>query len=505
MKYPGTIAFFFVFAAFSVSLVPARAEPIPFLHREKLPGSGQGFGEGTRTGQREVVDDPTCRGERCQKLRDEFRHVVKVGEEIYAYWELKRRFSGIDYRAEAKLLEMKITDDTDLTEYYRILQSWASSLRDGHVYVSRNGTPGVRIYSAPISLEVLAAGTDHERAVVSQVRDTPELKTGDEILEVNGVSLRKALDHTEKMVTGSSPQMRRYKAARDLVDAYGDDDGKKPLVLKIARNGKTKDVTLSRSLISDPPQEKASKAPDPDEVSGAKYVKAQILPGNIGYLRVEKFMGTDIDRILNEAMDKLLETEGLIIDFRNNGGGTNAADKAITSRLIEKRIVRFKRSQRMSKMAIEKQGKWFHPPSSVWKEGDDFADWQDEILDPATPEKRYLGKPVMVMTNPMCFSSCDTTVSALKAHKLATIVGEPTGGGTGGPLSFDLTYSGFRFAYSTVRGRTPKGEEIEGVGTSPDIVLEPTVEERVSGKDEQLQATIRALKGYVESGRVPPL
>jgi C-terminal processing protease CtpA/Prc len=190
----------------------------------------------------------------------------------------------------------------------------------------------------------------------------------------------------------------------------------------------------------------------------------------------------------------------LLLDLRKNGGGDQSGN-AILARLASASIIRYQVSERVSDFTLHDRTEYFALPGSP---GDLFARWHNLRVSPiADPSKLYLNKPVMALTSPNCFSACDTFASALKTNHLATMLGEATGGGTGTPLVFELPFSKMRFRYSVVRGHTATGEAIEGVGTSPDTVLEPTQAERVKGHDTQLLSALGMLAKQIEERNAP--
>jgi C-terminal processing protease CtpA/Prc len=190
-------------------------------------------------------------------------------------------------------------------------------------------------------------------------------------------------------------------------------------------------------------------------------------------------------------MSRLQGTRGLLIDVRRNGGGDQSGD-AILARLATSAVTRYEASERLSDFLIrtfpDRYLLQFNP-------GDAFAQWHGLKVNAVEPSKRYGDKPVVALISTDCFSACDTFASALKVNRLATLVGEPTGGGTGTPLVIGLPVTQQMFRYSAVRGRTADGAPIEGVGTEPDVLVEPTVKDRVTGSDSQL---VKALKLLAE-------
>jgi C-terminal processing protease CtpA/Prc len=442
----------------------------------------------------DAPEDPDC-GAGCRDLRTEFRYVVYVGKQVYCYWDEKKADTGADFDALASKLEHSITDETTDTDYFKVLRRWAASFHDGHVNaLPRQDLSDIATYSAPVRTELLAPGTDHEKLVVvtaptgptpGDFAPTTAIQPGDEITSVDGVPVAEAIDARTLDASGSTPRMRRWAAGRKLVDALGPVDGAKPLQLNLLRDGMPSSVTLYRVV---PLSTHPTDAPT-TEPTGIDLIRAAVLPGEIGYLRIDGFDGTQDQHLLDEAMDRLVTTRGLILDLRRNGGGDQSGD-AILSRLATNAITRYQASERMADFTMAARPEMF---MLQWTPGTLFADWHALTVTTAIPARRYDGKPAVALTSANCFSACDTFASALKVNQLATIMGEATGGGTGTPLVFDLPVSHHRFRYSTTRGRTATGGAIEGVGTQPDYVLEPTPADRATSNDSQLTRALQFL------------
>jgi C-terminal processing protease CtpA/Prc len=430
----------------------------------------------------------------CMQRREEFRYVAYSAKEIYCYWDIKKAETGTDYDALALSLENSITTSTSLTDYYLLLRQWASAFHDGHVNVmSTDDLTGLDIYTAPIRVEVLAPATDHEKVIVAGITGVAGLSIGDEIVAVDGVATKDALTTAAAIASsGSTDRMRRFAAGRRLVDVLGIENGSKPFTISVKplAGGAQHDVTLFRNVEVDPTPV-ATAAVD----TGASYYSAQVLPNSIGYFRLDAFEGTQDDTLISGIMDRLAKTNGLILDLRKNGGGDQSGDQ-ILSRLISKTITRYKVSERISDYLLALM------PELLDLKVDgtgQFATWHDETVD--ADSKNHYGKPVVALISPYCFSACDTFVAGLKGNGLATLVGEPTGGGTGSPAVFSLPTSPFQFRYATVRGETPAGARIEGNGTQPDVYIEPTAMDRFQSKDTQLLKAIDVLQAQIN---LPP-
>jgi C-terminal processing protease CtpA/Prc len=430
--------------------------------------------------------------ERCTKLRTEFRYLVYIGKEIYCYWDMKKAETRLDYDALATSLEKSITSETSQGDYYRTLRRWASAFHDGHVNViAGDDQTALEIFTAPIRVEVLAPATDHEKVIIVKIdENTRDVAVGDEILLVNGVPVAEALTRAAaESASGSTERMRRFSAGRRLVDVMGVEQGSEPLVLTLkSKKGRTRTVTLARNISVDARPGFTLNSP---AKTGTENLSAMILPGSLGYLRIDGFSGSQDEFLFDQLMDRLRGTKGLILDLRKNGGGDMSGDR-ILARLIDKEIVRYRRSERMSSFLFANRPETFFLEASS---GSGFADWHDLKVRPLT-SKKY-SQPVIALISPYCFSACDTFSAALKEYQLATFVGEPTGGGTGTPLVFELPISKFLFRYSVIRGVTSRGNSIEGAGTQPDIYLEPTIDDRINNRDSQLNKAIEILAAKI--------
>ncbi|MGK5084277.1 S41 family peptidase [Bdellovibrionota bacterium FG-1] len=441
----------------------------------------------------------------CRQRRTEFRYVVYVGKKIYAYWDEKKAETHTDFEALASELELAITTQTSATEYFLILRRWAAAFHDGHVNaLGKADDSDLEIYTAPIRLETLAPATDHEMVIISQAGNSGKFNVGDQVLAINGKPISEALDEVERFTSGSTQRMRRFFGARRLVDVMGASEGAETLTLTIQvfdENGAKKPANISvfRQVELSPKPVGSSSEDGTDDATGVHNFKALILPGGLGYLRIDAFSGSQSTFLLDQAMSRLQNTHGLLIDLRKNGGGDQSGN-AVLSRLATSTLTRYATSERMSDFTLAQRSSYFFLP---WTPGDEFAMWHEIHVSAAAPEDQYGEKPVIAITSPNCFSACDTFASALKVNQLATMVGEATGGGTGTPLVFELPYSGQQFRYSVVRGVTPDGDPLEGVGTSPDFVIEPSAEERANGQDQQLITALAMLSQAVEARKAP--
>jgi C-terminal processing protease CtpA/Prc len=113
-------------------------------------------------------------------------------------------------------------------------------------------------------------------------------------------------------------------------------------------------------------------------------------------------------------------------------------------------------------------------------------------------ERPYLG-PVVVLVGPRTFSAAEDFLVAIVQSGRAKLVGAPSGGSTGQPLSVSLYRAQARIC--TKWDRFADGREFVGVGVQPDVVVLPTREDVAEHRDPVLARAIAILKEPSKAGR----
>ncbi len=177
------------------------------------------------------------------------------------------------------------------------------------------------------------------------------------------------------------------------------------------------------------------------------FKELKILEGNIGYLDLRGFSNVEYGgETAVSAMNFLSNTDAIIIDLRNNGGGSPAMIQLITSYLFHSDPV--------------------HLNNFYWRPSD--ANSQTWTL-PHVPGQRSPDTPVYVLTSPSTFSAAEEFSYNLKNLERATLVGKTTGGGAhpGGAVT---ATDRFTIWVPTGRAINPiTNTNWEGTGVSPHI------------------------------------
>jgi hypothetical protein len=209
--------------------------------------------------------------------------------------------------------------------------------------------------------------------------------------------------------------------------------------------------------------------------------KAEVLDGNIGYLKMDAFpRPQNAGPTLAAAMAFLQYTDALIFDLRDNGGGDPGMVAMAVSYLVppETEINRFHGRGD----AVDRQI-WAYPyvPGGRWS----------------------TDKPVYVLTSSRTASGGEEFAYDIQQMKRGTIVGASTWGGAnpGGFLPIDRHFGIF----------VPMGAAVnpisktnwEGVGVKPDVAVDPAIaletarrmalEKLIAGATGQRAAELKAL------------
>ena len=204
----------------------------------------------------------------------------------------------------------------------------------------------------------------------------------------------------------------------------------------------------------------------------AAGIKYKILDDNIGYMYYESFSSAIGDGNLSEILDYFRLCNGLIVDVRNNSGGTLTYAERVAQRFTnEKRLVGY---------IAHKTGAGhndFSSPEAEYIEPSDGIRWQ---------------KKAVVLTNRACYSATNTFVRDMRECPLVTIMGDRTGGGSGLPFSSELP-NGWAVRFSACPMYDASMNQTE-FGIEPDTCVSMKKEDLARNKDTLIETAREFLK-----------
>ncbi|MDP4238822.1 MAG: S41 family peptidase [Bacteroidota bacterium] len=194
--------------------------------------------------------------------------------------------------------------------------------------------------------------------------------------------------------------------------------------------------------------------------------------GRIGYIYYGSFSDAFSDVNVANIMNSFSSCHALIIDVRNNGGGSLNYSEQLASYFFKEKTV---------------TGYIRH------KTGNGHSDFSSpvEIVTPTNKNIQWQ-RPVAILTNRMSFSATNDFVNRMKQAPNAIIVGDRTGGGGGLPLSSELPNGWLvRFSSSPMYDKSMENTEF---GINPTIQVALSAADQAKGIDTIIERAIVALK-----------
>jgi len=192
--------------------------------------------------------------------------------------------------------------------------------------------------------------------------------------------------------------------------------------------------------------------------------RVERLSGNVGLLALRGFAPpAEAAEKMAGAMAVLADAEALIVDLRYNGGGSPAMVQFLASYLFEGAPVLLN--------ALHWRSAAGNAPTSVTDTVRGPGLVHQAWTLPHVPGRRYVNRPVYVLTNRGTGSGGEEFAYALQARRRATVVGDTTMGAANPGGTERLTP---HFDLFVPRGRAVNpvtGTSWEGVGVAPDVVV----------------------------------
>ena len=343
----------------------------------------------------------------------------------------------------------KVSKTKSTSEYYRVLQTFYTQLKDGHTNVYPPDYLSDEFYSRPPMRTELIEGRVFIKSVMSDSLKKLGITPGLEILKIDS---KPVIEYADKYVkpyeSSSTPQDMEI---REFSYSLLCGPLKKPIILELkdmAGNIVTK--TISRTGYQD--------------IKGYSSVEYATIK-DIAYLKINDFEDWKITTIFDSLFATISQTKGLIIDVRDNGGGSGDIGFHILKMLTDKPF----------SIPTSKRLKYISTPGEE-------VEWDVDRAEEVTPESKYYSKPVILLTGARTFSAGEDFSATFQYMKRGKIIGQPTGGSTGQPVGFDLPGGG----HARVCGKRdtyPDGKSFVGIGIIPDIIVKPTIKDLLSGID----------------------
>lgn len=368
-----------------------------------------------------------------------------------------------------------LVDTPTDTEFVKGMQKLFAQLKDGHTYVFELNNPRCPDgWIKPFPMKTKRVG---DKVFVTDVFSTMLLDSGVEpgceILEIDGERvLDYAKNHIQPYLASSTPQWSEHGPFANF-ELTKDKSSKSSKILFRNRKGEKFSVDSDRNISWDLANENTT-------------MSFKTLEGNVGLLEVRSFQDFDFDRSLfDKIYNDILKTDALIIDIRDNGGGNSSHVDYMISHFSSQPIPR---GRWRSPMYIAVHGSWNYP-----------KEWHEETPDSIAPAegKPIYKNPVVLLVNASTFSSAENFCVTFRGGKIGKIIGTPTAGSTGNPITFKVMNTeggGIGCSICTKHELDAKGNEFIGIGIQPDIIVEEDADAYLNNKDNVIEKALEILR-----------
>ncbi len=266
-------------------------------------------------------------------------------------------------------------------------------------------------------------------------------------------------------MSGSPAEAAGLKPGDLIIAIDGEDMTGVPgdLVIKkvLGPAGSTVELTVRREGASEPLIFEVTRA-----TIDVPSVEGEIVAEKIGYIRIYSFGYTTTDELRSAIQDLLdQDVQGLVIDFRNNGGGLLRTAVEIASEFLpENKVVLYERY------------------------GDGTEDIHNTI-----PGGLATDIPIVILINEGSASASEVVAGALQDYERGQLVGVTSFGKGSVQNWVPLNNDQGAVRVTIAKWLTPNERTIHEIGLTPDVIVEMTDEDYQNELDPQLDKAIEVL------------
>lgn len=426
-------------------------------------------------------------------------------EAAYNFPYFDRR-PDLDLDAAFRDFVPRVLEAESTLRYYRELHRFTALLRDGHTRVHLpDSIQRRRPFSSPwVQLEAI----DGRPMVANVAADLVDsLPVGSKILRVNDLAVDTYLEeHVLPWVFASAPHSRWNSAIEGshsrgyglLVGAAGS-----PVRLTaVTPAGETISLKLTRDRFS-----AEREWVKPAEEGRRALLEVERLDGGIVHLTVNSFSSESIYSQIESLLPELLRAEGVVLDLRHNGGGSDVVAVEVLSRFIEGPFIGTRSRIRVHDAYYRALGSFGRTVLERALPAEDSTlvelalrhhrgqAWRYEPRDTlrTTYDGERIEAPVALLIGRGTGSAAENLLVRLPERARFFTVGAPTAASTGQPLRFPLPGGGYGQVV-TRAALLPDGTPLVATGIRPEVPVEPTIEDLREGRDPVLEKAVEELK-----------
>jgi len=392
---------------------------------------------------------------------------------LYNFWNAIQYFSPykqeLDHSWDSVLYRYVpvFLNANDSLSYLLAVRALASETQDCHGFVGsiRQSTPARKFYGAwpPVQVGYVRGKVYITEMVKDSSQDLSQLKTGDEVISIDGMSIKEYESQWRSYIPTSNESTFQRDVANYLtvgplnsVTTFTIRRGQKTFQVKLNRNGRW---PMGRGIVD----------------LNKKYKTTEMLAGNIGYIN----MGSLRQAIVDSTLLAFANTRAIILDIRNYPQGTawtiapRLTDTIKTAVLFDKPFVDY----------------------NYIRGGEDKSTFKSGFTVIPSGKKPYKGR-IIILCDRTSQSQAEYSIMMFQGATKCTVIGNQTAGADGNVTEVTLP-GGYSISFSGLGIYYPDGTPTQRRGIKIDLTVQPTIEGLLAGKDELLD---RALQ-FINSGK----
>lgn len=373
---------------------------------------------------------------------------------LFRYWNIIQYYAPyrdvIDVPWPDVLVQLipRFSDAADATAYHLAVCELTASINDTHASTSSQVLFEYwGVYMAPLRTRFIESQTVVTRAL-DRLLVGADVKAGDIITEINGVSTAELRQRMRKYINASNEGSLQRNIDALLLRQRSSGT----IALGVLRSGSVKRVNV--------PAQATSAIFSEEATLDGNLPKWQVLEGNVGYVHMGRLQIADVPAM----KAALANTQGIVFDVRNYPNGTMYLI-AEWLNPASRQFAKFTKPRYDQPGTIE----WTAPYSAG----------------PSAFNAAHYRGPIVLLGDDRTQSHAEFTMMALKTAPDVTVIGTPTSGADGNVALVALP-GGVRTYYSGLGVFYPDGSPTQRVGIVPDIELAPTIRGIQTGTDELL-------------------
>ncbi len=482
------------------------------------------------------------------KLKADADFIYKKLQKLHPklYWYISKK--DLDFKFDS----LKSTLNKPMTsyEFYKKIAPVISEVRQGHMSIFANQKQYTKSEAKKIKKKGIGPLSqfdfeifNNKMYVVKNKSYNKKVKVGTEVVAINGKNTADIIKNIEPLFTsdGYNKTFKSKVLTRMLPTFIANESGMPDSInYDFKFNDSLSTVNIKRKVIDTvglklkkikvklTAFQKAKKKADTkkkdilgyDETTKLNMRNLKFIEkdSSIAIIKINGFRNGNYTKFYEQSFAKInyYNSQTVIIDLRNNGGGRLEEIATLYSYLSDSTFVFLDKSEVATKNSLFKAGYFrggsvgaktlkvlftpiVFPILSILIKKEEKKYFVSLNSKPRKIKKEVFKGKVYVLINGGSFSASSIISSNLKGSKRATFVGEETGGAFNGTVAgrmplIPLPYSKLKVRVGLLACIPKYKTDIEGRGIFPDKEIIPTLEDRINENDPEMNWILEDIK-----------